>query len=218
MSTNTRRTNLGRTFPPDPIKVEEFAKLLSVCQPLTNGLEGHLSAMRLRALLVILFRTGVRISEALAFDENDLDQDQQALIVKRGKGGKRRTVLMDEWGWKELNAWMALRKQLPQGAIICVIRGAHAGRSMSGADARRQLRDARERAGLRRRCNPHNFRHGFAVEARHEGIDLYAMQQQLGHANLGVTEHYFRGIDPYDVLAPIKRRKPPMIEVPAVMP
>lgn len=210
-----RSTNKGRKFPPDPIRVEEFAALLEACVPLVPGWHGHMSAGRLRALIVLLYRTGIRISEALALEENDLDQSDQAIVIKRGKGGKRRVVLIDDWGWHELTHWLERRAALPPGAIICLIRGQHAGRPLSATDARRQLRDARARAGLRRRVNPHAFRHGFAVESRREGIDLHTLQRQLGHARLDVTEIYFRGIDPLETLAPIRRREPPRIEVPA---
>jgi site-specific recombinase XerD len=54
--------------------------------------------MRLRGLVVVLWRAGLRISEALALAESDLDRDRGAILVRRGKGGKRREVGMDRWG------------------------------------------------------------------------------------------------------------------------
>jgi site-specific recombinase XerD len=59
-----------------------------------DGAEGH----RLRALIVLLWRAGLRISEALALQESDLDWSRGAVLVRRGKGGKRREVGMDRWG------------------------------------------------------------------------------------------------------------------------
>jgi integrase/recombinase XerD len=214
--TLTRRhhTNKGRRFPPDPIRVDDVAQLLTVCVPLTPGRAGHLSAMRLRALIVLLYRTGLRISEALALSENDLMRNEQAIIVRRGKGGKRRIVMMDEWGWGELEHWLTLRSEIPPGAIICILRGRSAGQPLSGTDARRQLRDARARAGLRRRVNPHSFRHGFSVEFHRETGNLIALQRQLGHSSPTVTGVYLRGIDDLEALEQIARRKPPMIVLP----
>jgi integrase len=59
-------------------------------------------ARRLRGLIVILWRAGLRIQEALSLAEADLDHRRGALLVRNGKGGRRREVGMDEWAWEEL--------------------------------------------------------------------------------------------------------------------
>jgi site-specific recombinase XerD len=69
--------------------------LIAVMRAAGNGPHGR----RLRALIVILWRAGLRIHEALALAEADLDQRRGALLVGRGKGGRRREVGMDAWGW-----------------------------------------------------------------------------------------------------------------------
>lgn len=113
----------------------------------------------------------MRISEALALQDADLVRDDMAIVIRCGKGGKRRVVLMDEWGWHELEHWVQRRAELPEGPIICLLTGVDAGRkALSATDARRQLHDATARAGLNRRLVPHSFRHGFSVEFyREEG-------------------------------------------------
>ena len=209
-------TNRGRKFPPEPIRPEEFAALLAACKPLRGGREAELSALRLRCLLVILYRTGLRISEALALYEFDLRRTERAIVVRHGKGDKRRVVVVDEWGWAEIEYWLNIRSEIPAGALIPVIRGHLAGQEMTSPDVRRQMAALKERAGLRRRVAPHQFRHGFAVEASREGVPLYSLQGQLGHARLDVTERYLRGIDPMERLAPIGARRPPMIQVPSI--
>src|ERR1700685_1855901 len=73
-------------------------------------------------------------------------------------------------------------------------------------DARRQLREGAKRAGLRRRANPHCFRHAHAVELWREKIDVYTIQQQLGHARLDVTANYLRGVGAMEILEPIAHR------------
>ena len=70
---------------------------------------------RLRALIVILWRAGLRVQEALALAEADLDQRRGALLVRRGKGGRRREVGMDAWGWDELHPWLDLRSSCLSG-------------------------------------------------------------------------------------------------------
>jgi site-specific recombinase XerD len=209
-------TNRGKKFPPEPISNEEFALLLAHCTPLRGGREAELSAMRLRCLLVILYRAGLRISEALALYEFDLDRSQRRITVRHGKGDKRRVVLIDEWAWSEIEFWLKVRSELPSGALLPVIRGQLAGQEMTSPDVRRQMAALKKRAGLRRRVNPHAFRHGFAVECSREGIPMYSLQGALGHARLDVTARYLAGIDPAERLAPIAARKPPVIQVPSV--
>jgi site-specific recombinase XerD len=205
--------NKGKKFPPDPIKVEDIVKLLCQFQPRRAGYTSQLSAMRLRALTATLWRTGLRISEALDLEERDLLRQDMALVVRHGKGDKRRLVAMDEWGWQELENWLEVRQHLPGGKIFCVIRGNTAGnKAMYDSDVRRQLRDAAKFAGINRRANPHSFRHEHAVELWREGIDVYTIQQQLGHARLDVTAIYLKGIAPVELLEPIGRlRRPPMM-------
>lgn len=207
--------NKGKKFPPDPIKVEDIVKLLCACQPLVPGYSSQLSALRLRALIATLWRTGLRISEALALEDRDLLRQDMALVVRHGKGDKRRLVAMDEWGWQELENWLAVRQTLPHGPIFCIIRGKTKGyHALSDSDVRRQFRAVAGRANIHRRANPHSFRHEHAVELWREGIDVYTIQQQLGHARLDVTAIYLKGIAPVELLEPIGRlRRPPMMLV-----
>jgi site-specific recombinase XerD len=208
--------NKGRKFPAEPITVEYIVPLLEAIVPMKPGPLHRLSALRLRALVVVMYRTGLRISEALALEESDLNRGEESILVRRGKGGKHRIVLMDPWGWGELDAWLAERAVIRPGAIFCVLRGITAGQAMSACDVRRQLRMARDRAGLRRRSNPHGLRHGFSVEFYRETGDISALQAQLGHAHLGVTSIYLAAVDPLTRLAPVAQRKPPMMVIPPV--
>jgi integrase len=206
----------GQTFPPDPIQVEDIVSLLDACKPRRAGRMAELGALRRRGLIVVLWRTGLRISEALALEERDLDHRALSVTVRRGKGEKRRISAMDEWAWSELQPWLDARRELPFGAVFCVLSGPTAGRPMSATDARRQLRESAKLAGLRRRANPHSFRHAHAVELWREDMDVYTIQQQLGHARLDVTAAYLRGVSPMEVLRPIGQRRAPMMSVPSV--
>jgi integrase len=77
---------------------------------------------------VILWRAGLRFTEALALGEPNLDRRRGALLVRRGKGGRRREVGMDEWDWEQLQPWYDLRVSLPVGPLFCVITGPTRGR------------------------------------------------------------------------------------------
>src|SRR5690349_23794474 len=73
---------------------------------------------RTRALIAILWRAGLRISEALALTESDLDARTGAVLVRSGKGGKRRMVGMDDWAWEHVVRWTEHRVQLPIGPLF----------------------------------------------------------------------------------------------------
>src|SRR5215207_3689540 len=71
--------------------------------------------VRPRALIVVLWRAGLRIQEALALGERDLDPRRGSLLVRHGKGGRRREIGMDAWGWEHLSPWLDDRVELPVG-------------------------------------------------------------------------------------------------------
>ena len=112
--------NKGLRYPADPPTVEEIIAVMRATGEDPDGL-------RLRGLIVVLWRAGLRISEALALTESDLDPARGSVLVRRGKGGKRREVGMDRWAWESLEPWLAIRTRLPVGALFCVLRGPLAG-------------------------------------------------------------------------------------------
>jgi site-specific recombinase XerD len=196
--------NKGRRYPADPPTVEEIVAVMRCAGEGAHGL-------RARALVVLLWRTGLRISEALALAESDLDVATGGVLVRRGKGGKRRQVGMDRWGWQQIKPWLEDRVSLPVGALLCVIDGPTAGRPWSASAARTTLRDLAADAGVRRRVAPHQLRHAHAVEMALEGVALNVIQRQLGHANLGVTSIYLQGIDHSEVINAVYARPAPVL-------
>jgi integrase len=151
--------NKGLRYPADPPDIEEIVGVMRVAGTTTHGL-------RTRALVVVLWRAGLRISEALALAESDLDRSRGSIVVRCGKGGKRRRVGMDRWAWEQVGPWLEARVTLPVGALLCdrrpdsgtaVVSGrssidtAHPRRPCRGAPA---LRAASAPARPRRRDGP----------------------------------------------------------------
>lgn len=169
------------------------------------------AGLRVRALIVVLWRAGLRVSEALALTEGDLEAGRGAILVRQGKGGRRREVGMDDWGWRQLDPWLKHRLRLPVGALFCVLSGPTAGRPWSAAAVRTQLRRLAEQAGVRRRFAPHQLRHAHAVEMAREGVPLNVIQRQLGHADLGITSVYLQGIDSGEIVDVVHGRHAPVI-------
>ena len=132
--------NKGMRYPADPPTVEEIICVMRAAGEDTDG-------VRLRGLIVVLWRAGLRISEALALSESDLDPARGAILVRHGKGDKRREIGMDRWAWEQLTPWLTLRATLPVGALFCVLRGPTRGRPWAAAGVRAQLHQTAARAG-----------------------------------------------------------------------
>jgi site-specific recombinase XerD len=115
----------------------------------------------------------------MALTEPDLDPGRGSVLVRQGKGGKRREAGMDDWGFQQLRPWLARRVGMPVGALSCVIDGQTRGRPWTPAAARNHLRRIATKAGMRRRFAPHQLRHAHAVEMAREGVPLKVIQRQL---------------------------------------
>jgi site-specific recombinase XerD len=196
--------NKGLRYPADPPTTEEIIAVMRAAGDNSDG-------ARLRALTVILWRAGLRIGEALDLAQTDLDPSRGAVLVRHGKGGRRREVGMDRWAWNQLQPWLKIRGDLPVGTLLCVIHGPTAGRHWESSAARKQLRRTAAVAGVRRRFAPHQLRHAHAVEMAHEGVPLLVIQRQLGHANLGITSIYLQGIDSSEIIDTVHSRPAPVI-------
>jgi site-specific recombinase XerD len=196
--------NKGLRYPANPPTVEEMVAVMRWASDSLHGL-------RTRALIVLLWRAGVRISEALALAESDLDPSRGGVLVRRGKGGKRREVGMDRWAWQQTAPWLQRRVELPIGALLCVIDGPTRGRPWSPSAVRATLRQLALAAGVRRRFAPHQIPHAHAVEMAREGVPLNVIQRQLGHANLGVTSIYLQGIDNSEIINIVHARPSPVL-------
>lgn len=182
--------NRGRRYPADPPSVEEIVGVMREAGVSAYG-------VLLRGLVAVLWRSGLR--------------DRGSVLVRSGKGGKRREVGMDPWGWEQLAAWLELRLQLPVGALFCVITGPTQGHPWSSSAVRAQLRSLARAAGVRRRFAPHQLRHAHAVEMAREGVPLNVIQRQLGHANLGITSIYLQGIDNSEIIDTVHARQAPVL-------
>ena len=103
--------NKGVRYPPDPPTVEEIVAVMRAAGDSPEG-------VRLRGIIVALWRAGLRISEALALNETDLDPDRGSVLVRHGKGEKRREVGMDRWAWAHLEPWLELRTAAAGGPAV----------------------------------------------------------------------------------------------------
>lgn len=196
--------NKGQHYPAVPPRVEE---IVAVMRQAGSGPHGD----RMRGLIAVLWRAGLRIAEALELAESDLDERRGAVLVRHGKGDKRRETGMDDWAWDQLRPWSEYRRELPVGRLFCIIDGPTRGRAWAPSGVRAQMRQLAVDAGVRRRFAPHQLRHAHAVEMAREGVPLNVIQRQLGHTDLGVTSVYLQGIDNAEIIDTIHNRRAPMM-------
>ena len=178
--------NKGRRYPADPPRVEE---IVAVMRAAGNGA----AAMRARALIVVLWRAGLRVGEALALAESDLDPARGSVLVRHGKGDKRRESGMDDWAWTQIEPWRAQRRAFPVGPFFCIVQGPTAGGPWSSTSVGSEFRRLGRRAGLRRRFAPHQLRHAHAVEMAREGVPLNIIQRSSGTRTWGSPRSTSRG-------------------------
>jgi site-specific recombinase XerD len=170
---------------------------------------------RLRALIVVLWRGGLRVAEALSLGERDLDPRRGSLLVRNGKGGRAARSAWTPGAGSSCGPGSPPASSSQVGPLFCVIDGPTRGRPWSSANARVEFRRLAAQAGIRRRFAPHQLRHAHAVELAREGVPLNVIQRQLGHANLGTTSIYLQGIDTEEIIATVHARRAPMMSATA---
>lgn len=190
--------NKGRTFPAEPLTVAEAEALLGACSATAP------TGVRNRALIVLMWRGGLRIAEALALKVSDVDPDRGTVRVLRGKGSKPRTVGLDPGAMALVQRWIETRKArgIRNGTLICTL----AGGEVYQQYVRILLQRLAAEVGIDKRVTPHGLRHTHAAELAHEGTPINVISRQLGHANSGVTARYIDHLAPGQVIDAMQRR------------
>ncbi len=163
-----------------------------------------LAAVRGRAILELLYATGMRCAELVAVNTADLDLESR-LVRVLGKGRKERIVLFGSRAQDALGRWLDVRAALPARAEALFLNargGRLSDRSVRALVARRVRQTA-----LAQGCSPHTLRHSFATHLLTRGADLRAIQELLGHANLSTTQRYTH-VDTRHILEVYKKAHP----------
>jgi len=183
----------GLTLPAEILTPREVLAMLASCPDTVTGI-------RDRALITVMYRSGLRVGEALALEPKDIDLAVGSIAVLHGKGDRRRTVGIDRAATPIIERWMATRAgQLapPPGVpLFC----SQKCRRMSRSMVREMLLRLARRTGIEKRVHPHGLRHTMAYELLMEGIPIPVIQRQLGHASLQTTDIYLSHIAPKEVI------------------
>ena len=179
----------------------------------------HVKDLRDRAIMELLFSTGLRVSELCALNTDDVDLTSDEFSI-RGKGNKVRVVFLSETAKMAIKAYLAKRKDMAEAMFVNISRlptsisnEVKAGESGTSSDRKvisrekngpvgesesrltprsiqRMIKHYAIKAGISRRVTPHVIRHSFATDLLSSGADLRSVQALLGHANITTTQIY----------------------------
>jgi integrase/recombinase XerC len=154
-----------------------------------------LKAIRDRAILELLYASGLRVSELVGLNEDEIDMRQETVRVL-GKGGKERIVPFGSFAAKAIQEYLVEKHKAGKvereksGVIPAFLSVRKNPRRISARDVQRLV--VRTRLGLKasRRITPHTLRHSFATHLLERGADLRSIQELLGHESLSTTQKY----------------------------
>ncbi len=169
----------------DLMSEAELLRLLAAPEATT------LIGKRDRAILELLFSTGLRISELCSLNTDDIDMERDEFSV-RGKGDKVRVVFLSDNAKEALSLYALARKDMEPALFIRYGKKAHLGEDarITPRSVQRLLKHYATIAGITRKVTPHVIRHSFATDLLANGADLRSVQALLGHAHIGTTQVY----------------------------
>jgi len=168
---------------PQMLNVDQAVSMMEV------AVEPDPEGLRDIALAELLYGSGLRISEAIGLDLNDLDSD---VICVTGKGSKERIVPLSDSAVKRVRRYIEqrhafIKEDYSEQALFLSVRG---GKRLDRRQANRIVAKLGRLAGLPKDVHPHMLRHSFATHMLEAGADLRSVQELLGHERLATTQRY----------------------------
>jgi len=178
----THAPNYDRKFPAEPLSPAEVGAIIGACSRKSP------TGIRNRALLTLLYRSGLRVSEILALRPADVDMARRSIRLLDTKSGHAQTRHFHATAEDALARWIDTRKGLGirSGKLFCTLTGT----PMSDDYVRGLLRRLAVRASIDKRVHPHGLRHTFAVELEQDGTPVTVISKLLGHSSVAVTARY----------------------------
>ena len=169
-----------KKFLPNVLTVDEIFNLLNL--PDKNILLG----LRDRAILELLYGSGLRVSELVNLNISDVDINKNLILVK-GKGKKERLIPMTDIAKNAILEYLDKRKSNIKTEPIFLN---YKNTRLTTKSIGRIIEKYAKKMGLLRKVTPHSFRHSFATHLLNQGADLRSIQEMLGHASLTTTQKY----------------------------
>jgi integrase/recombinase XerD len=169
---------------PKVLSVDEVERLLAA--PDMGSVPGY----RDRAMLELLYATGIRVSELISIRLSDVNLSA-GFLKCMGKGSKERIIPIGEVAQEALRAYLAVgRNKLLRAHVTDALFLNHLGEGMSRQGFWKILKKHAHTAGILKDITPHTLRHSFATHLLERGADLRAVQEMLGHADISTTQIY----------------------------
>lgn len=192
--------NKGKKYPAEILSPEEIAALFGQISSTTS------LGLRNRALITVLYRAGLRHSEALALLPKDINVASGTIAVLHGKGDRSRIVGIDPGACQVIFLWLERRARLGFGATVPVFVTMQ-GTALKSSYLKTLLPRLAQQAGIDKRVHPHGLRHTHAYELMMEGVEIPIIQRQLGHVSLATTAIYLNHIAPRQVIETMRKRE-----------
>ncbi len=172
-------------------RLPKFLEADAITKLLNTPDDNTLLGARDRAMLEVMYSTGIRVSELVDLNQGDIDFVGQCVRV-RGKGKKQRQTPIGPTALAAVNRYLDLRRNDPRNATSdaqALFVNKH-GQRLSTRSVRRKLDKYLAEAGLDPTISPHTLRHSFATHMLNNGADLRSVQELLGHQSLSTTQIY----------------------------
>lgn len=185
-------------LPRQHARVAEFDALVRLIESPEKFEQHPVIAKRNRAMLETLFATGMRISELISLNRDQLDSTGRIFI--RGKGKKDRFVYLTERAKSAIQRYLNVRGALTNPSLFIPRRGKNSGEPKARISAnylQMKIKQYRERLGINVPTSAHSLRHGFATYLAEQGANPAAIQILLGHESLQTTTRYVHASDTY---------------------
>ncbi len=192
--------NKGQSYPAEILTQEEVGMLFKSCSSKAP------TGIRNRALLTILYRSGLRVSEALALSPKDIDRKACTVRVLHGKGDKARLTGIDPHSFAAIDRWIDKRKELGLGRrsrLFCTLEG----KPIDTSYVRHLMKRLATKAGIEKRVHAHGLRHSFAAGLMAEGVPVNVISAALGHSSVATTAVYLDQIQPQTVVDTLTARE-----------
>lgn len=174
--------NKGKKYPAEPLTPEEVAMLIGQCS------SRSVTGIRNRAMLTLLYRSGLRVSELLALRPSDVNPAKHSIRLLDTKVGEAQTRGFHPSADDAVMRWLDRRRELGHRSapLFCTLDGG----PISPQYVRLLLKRLATGAGIEKRVHPHGLRHTFAVELDAAGTSLSVISKLLGHHSVPTTARY----------------------------
>jgi integrase/recombinase XerC len=191
---------------PAVLTADDASRLME--SPNSRNPEDHTVVLRDRAVLETLYSTGIRASELIGINREDIDRHGR-LIRIRGKGRRERIVPIGNKAQAAIDAYLNSPSRIAETTAIFI---GPSGKRLTARTVQRILENHRKQLGLQQKASPHTLRHSYATHMLESGADLRAIQELLGHASLSTTQRYTHVnldslMEVYDKAHPKARKK-----------